>query len=101
MANLEINAKNVAISVVTTAITAKEYVDQNDFEECVEVANDFLSVLSEHGLVQIDDDMGDLEKLASGMYAANLYLAACAKVGRIETERLEKAEILDNIFKNS
>ena len=101
MANLEINSKNVAVSVVTTAITAKEYVDENDFDECVEIANDFLSVLSEHGLVQLDDDMGDLEKLASGMYAANLYLAACAKVGRIETQRLEDAETLEKSLKIS
>lgn len=101
MANLEISAQNVAFSVVTTATTAKEYIDECGFEDCVECANEFLAVLEEHGLVEFDDDFGDLEKLASGMYAANLFLAACAKIGRIETERLKDAETLEKSLRIS
>jgi hypothetical protein len=101
MTNEEITMSTVTRAVVNTSITARQYVDENDFDESAEIANDFLSVLSEYGLVNIDEDMSDLDKIEAGMYAANLYLAACAKIGRTETQRLSDAQTLERSLRIS
>lgn len=99
--NEDVTIQTVTVSVVQTAMAAKEVIDQNEYIECAEIANDFLVVMSEAGLVTIDEAMSDLEKIERGMYAANLYLAACAKIGKTETERLKNAESLERALQNS
>ena len=101
MTNEDITMATVTHAVVRTAIDAKEWIDENDFEESTEIANDFLYVLAESGLCDIDEAMSDLERIEAGMYAANLYLAACANIGRIETQRLEDAETLERSLRIS
>lgn len=101
MTNEDITMATVTRAVVRTAIDAKEWIDENDFEESTEIANDFLYVLSESGLCDIDEAMSDLDRIEAGMYAANLYLAACANIGRIETQRLENAETLERSLRIS
>ena len=99
--NEDVTIETITHSVVHTALAAKQTIDQNEYIESAEIANDFLVVMSEAGLITIDEAMSALEKIERGMYAANLYLAACAKIGRTETTRLRNAESLERALQNS
>ena len=94
--NNEITAQSMAQSVVTTCLAAVAKVESADIDGCAEIVNDFLFVLMDSGLIEIDmDELNDVEKMERGMYAANLFLSACAKVGLLESERLAKADTLE------
>ena len=99
--NEEITMASMTHAVVETAVSAKAHVDESDLQDCYGLANDFLVVLEESGLIVIDEAMSDLEKIIRGMYAANLYLATCAKIGKTETERLKNAETLERSLRIS
>lgn len=99
--NEELTMENMAKAVVHTAMTAKKYVDESDFDESQMLVCEFLAAIDDAGLAVILSDWSDFDKIECGMYAANLYLAACAKIAKHETARLKKASALENTFKNS
>jgi len=100
--NNEINAQSMAQSVVKTCLAARSRVESGDIDDLAEIVNDFLFVLMDSGLIQIDmDEMNDVEKMERGMFAANLFMSACAKIGLLESERLAKADALERTFEIS
>ena len=93
-----ITSELVASSVVRTCLSARAKADKCDFAPCAELAQKFLIVLALHDIIDIDEDMTTMEQLEMGMYAANLYLSACARMGAIETARITAAEKLEKSF---
>lgn len=101
MNNEEVNSENVTHAVVATALMAKRTIDKLSFDDKVELMSQYLLILEEGGLIQLDNVMCDLEKIQRGMYAANLFLSACAMVAKSETERRAIATKLDSILARS
>lgn len=97
----EINSASITQAVVDTAITAKETIDRMETYDSLVLVSQFIEVLDEAGLIMVDGVMGDLEKIERGMYAANLYLAACANIGKTATLRSEQIDHLEAMMQKS
>lgn len=65
------------------------------------MVNDFIEVMADAQLITIDNVMDDMEMIERAMYAANLYLAACAKLGRVATQRANEIDSLEAMLERS
>ena len=97
----EISSASITHSVVTTAISARGTVESMETYDSLVLVSQFIEVLDEAGLITVDGAMGDLEKIERGMYAANLYLAACANIGKTATLRSEQIDHLEAMMRKS
>lgn len=94
-------AKTLNATVITEAAfeamtLARNTVLSLETDDIFSIVNDFLGVLGDAGLIEIDDVECDLEKLERGMYAASLYLSACAKAGYLEGMHQENIANLES-----
>ena len=99
--NDNVTTPSVTHAVVTTALMARNTVDKLDFSDQLLLINNFLVVLEDAGLVTFEKGMKDMDMIKRGMYAANLYLAACAMVGQSESDRLQTVANLEATLANS
>ena len=100
-AQQEINSSTITLKAVQTAVQAAASIDSRDTEDVLIMMNQFLLVLDDAGLIQIDDDMEDLEKIERGMYAASLFMSACANIGKAATKRADDIEGLEAMLSAS
>ena len=97
----DINSESITHAVVETAVSAAQTISKRETEDALIMMNQFLVVLDDAGLIQIEDEMHDLEKIERGMYAANLYLAACANIGKAASKRARDLSSLEKLYTNS
>ena len=92
----ELTSELVTAAVLSSAMLARYKVDQGTSEDAAYICSDFINVMAESGLIQIDnDEMEDLEVIERAMYAANLFLASCAVIGKAHTKRNADVEHLN------
>ena len=93
MSDLNTNNYNHVFS--DTLKKATKTVISNQPEDHAHIVNDFLAVLWDAGLIELDEDMTDLEKIERGLYAAQLFLTSSVALATSEEQRTKNISVLN------
>ena len=91
----ELNTANLVEVSNRTTLAAISKISSMQSEDHAIIVNDFLSILWEAGLIEINEDMTDLEKIERGIYAAHLFLTGAAAVATSEEQRTKNISNLN------